>query len=212
MRCVVYLTRHGETEGNRENLFRGSLNFPLNEVGRKQARELAEHMKRRGYEVNRIVSSPLSRAVETAEIIAEILGVERVEVDENFPNFSFPRWEGRRKEEIAKEEPELWRKWVENPEEVKPEGGRSIEDLRRLSTARFWQLAKEGKGPLMIVSHRATIKALLAGVFAVEPPYFWKFHIDNCSLTVLEVREDLTPTLTLLNYTDHLSSFVVERV
>ena len=75
----IYIVRHGETQWNKEEVFRGRKDIPLNEAGRKQAEHAGAYFA--GIPVKRIISSPLARAVETAEGIGTATGVpvERVE-------------------------------------------------------------------------------------------------------------------------------------
>ncbi|MFA7202961.1 MAG: histidine phosphatase family protein, partial [Candidatus Caldatribacteriota bacterium] len=73
-KTVIILVRHGECRGNREGLFRGRSDFPLNEVGIMQARELAQEIKQ--FHPSRIYTSPLTRATQTAEEIKEECKIE----------------------------------------------------------------------------------------------------------------------------------------
>ncbi|HCL80293.1 MAG TPA: phosphoglycerate mutase, partial [Synergistaceae bacterium] len=100
-------------------LFRGRADFPLNERGVRQAGELAEAL--RPWEPAVVYTSPLLRARATAEAIAAACGAE-LRVDEGMNNMALGVWEGRRKTEVAKERPDLWRLWMENPEELVVDG------------------------------------------------------------------------------------------
>ncbi|MDP9116224.1 MAG: histidine phosphatase family protein, partial [Actinomycetota bacterium] len=73
-RVTFAFIRHGQTDWNRDDKLQGSSDIPLNEVGRQQAREAAAHLGHGGWQV--VVSSPLVRARETAEIIAGELAIE----------------------------------------------------------------------------------------------------------------------------------------
>ncbi|OCG73106.1 histidine phosphatase family protein [Microbacterium sediminis] len=70
---LITLVRHGQTDWNLEGRIQGSTDVPLNDTGRRQAREAAERLRDDDYSL--AVTSPLSRAVETAEIIAGALGL-----------------------------------------------------------------------------------------------------------------------------------------
>ncbi len=72
----ITLLRHGESVGNAESRWQGQADFPLTEKGRAQAKSLAERWTREKVEFDRIIASPLTRAKETAEIIASALGLE----------------------------------------------------------------------------------------------------------------------------------------
>jgi broad specificity phosphatase PhoE len=104
---TLILARHGETDWNRDGRFQGHSDTSLNERGREQARALAEDVD--GVEV--IYSSDLRRAVETAEIVAERVGL-RVNVDPRLRERSFGAWEGLTRTEIEasfREDFDRWR-------------------------------------------------------------------------------------------------------
>ena len=119
-KTTVYLIRHGECAGNKENRIRGCVDFPLNENGVLQAHALAEAMKDK--KIDYIYTSPLSRATATAAILGEALGLP-YEAREGFCNIHLGPWENRIKAELAVEEPEKWQTWLNQPEELVIEGG-----------------------------------------------------------------------------------------
>jgi broad specificity phosphatase PhoE len=94
---TLLLARHGETDWNRDGRWQGQSDTPLNELGREQARELAESLDG----IDAVYSSDLERARETAEIVAGRLGLE-VKVDERLRERSFGAWEGLTMEEIER--------------------------------------------------------------------------------------------------------------
>jgi broad specificity phosphatase PhoE len=105
---TLLLARHGETDWNRDGRLQGHADTPLNDRGREQARALAEEIN--GVEV--IYSSDLRRAVETAEVVAERLGLE-VRVDSRLRERGFGAWEGLTRAEIEasfREDFDRWRK------------------------------------------------------------------------------------------------------
>jgi len=106
---MIIMVRHGECEGNLKGMFRGRTNFPLNERGFTQARDLARELKK--FPLKHIYTSPLSRARQTAKAIGQECGIE-VKVEEKFNNIELGSWEGRFKEEIAKLYPKEWELWV----------------------------------------------------------------------------------------------------
>jgi broad specificity phosphatase PhoE len=95
---TLLLVRHGETDWNRDGRWQGQSDTPLNEVGRQQAVRVAEELD--GIDV--VYSSDLARARETAEIVAERLGLD-VELDERLRERSFGAWEGKTGPEIEAE-------------------------------------------------------------------------------------------------------------
>jgi broad specificity phosphatase PhoE len=104
---TIILARHGETDWNREGRWQGHSNTSLNELGKEQARQLADELDG---EVDVVYSSDLARARETAEIIAERLGLE-VEVDARLRERSFGSWEGLTHPEVEARDAEALARW-----------------------------------------------------------------------------------------------------
>ena len=204
----MILIRHGECQGNLENRFRGRKDYPLNETGRKQALELAGTLVR--FNPLRIYSSPLKRARETAFPLEENLGI-KVETIEGFNNISLSSWEGRLKKEIAREYPEEWHVWLNNPEELKLDGAETFRDVQERSYSALLSIARKHLGEtIIVVSHRTTLKPLIARCLGLPEPYFWKFHIDTGSYSVMDFTEDRGFSLYQLNQIFHLSALNIE--
>jgi broad specificity phosphatase PhoE len=209
-RTTILLARHGECRGNIEGLFRGRVDFPLNEQGLRQAAELGAAL--RTFRPEAVVTSPLLRAKHTAEAVAAACSVT-VEEDEGFNNISLGIWEGQPKTDIAERFPDQWKIWLENPERLAVEGSESLDDvLKRSMEALGRAVAKYRGKTFAAVTHRTVIKPLVAGCLGIPSPYFWKVHMDTGSYSIL-VHDDLHGySLFALNRTDHLSGFTTEWV
>jgi len=202
---TIYLIRHGETQANREGVFRGRGEVPLSPEGVRQAEELRAYFA--PLAVQRVFSSPLQRAVATA---AACFPGRVVEAHELVNNLDLGRWAGRKKKEIAGEEPERWRRWLEEPERLSFPGGESLVAVKaraRHFTLLLAGLAEEG---IAVVSHRSVLKALLAEALGLKGKWFWKFHLDNASVTTLLHDPVRGFVLAKLNETHHLSATVFE--
>ncbi|MCD6454010.1 MAG: histidine phosphatase family protein [Candidatus Aminicenantes bacterium] len=208
----IYLIRHGETRGNKEGYFRGRSDFPLNENGIVQAKSLAVALKNSG--IQKIFSSPLSRSLETARILSEETDAEVI-VEEGFNNINLGPWEGRKKDEIKKEYPREFEMWITRPEELRIEGAETILEVMERSVKTLEKLRKElpqqGIETIAIVTHRAVLKPLIAGILEIKIPFFWKIHVDTASYSILEYNSKRGYTLKVLNQTSHLKKFVVEE-
>jgi uncharacterized phosphatase len=97
----LVLVRHGETEWNRIGKVQGRTDIPLNDTGREQARATGERLA--GTRVDAVVSSPLSRAAETARIIADELGIGDVEIVDELVERDYGRAEGMTDADVARE-------------------------------------------------------------------------------------------------------------
>jgi broad specificity phosphatase PhoE len=204
----IVLVRHGETESNRQGLFRGRLDVPLNKTGRDQAASVARALT--AEPVAAVFTSPLARAVETAGAIAREHGLEPV-ADESFNNIDLGRWQGRVKVEVEREEPELWRLWMSDPDRWGVPGAESLAGVRERALRRTLELVPEFTDRrFVIVSHRSVLKLLAGALLGMADGYFWKFYLDNAGYSVLGRRGD---GFVLLKWNEacHLSERVVER-
>ena len=183
----VFLIRHGETEWNREAMFRGRTDISLSERGLEQATLLSYQMA--GGRVEAVYSSPLSRARETAEVVAKALGFG-VTVDDRLVDMSFGEWEGKTGQEAEERWPDLYRLWNEEPSACRPPGGESLEEV----LARAWPAmeeiaARHGSGRAAVVSHRVVCKLLVCGALGVGVGGFWRVRVDTASVSLLEHGE-----------------------
>ncbi len=148
---AFWFLRHGETDWNARNLSQGSVDIPLNRVGQAQAVTAAELLRHRG--IRSIVSSPLSRAHDTARAAAAVIGAP-IEIDPDLREVSFGVQEGQ---PMA----QWFADWVAGA--FTPEGAESFHALRlRASTALARALALES--PVLVVAHGALFRALRAGM------------------------------------------------
>ena len=86
----VMLVRHGETDWNRKEVFRGRIDVELNQNGREQARALADAT--RIFQIDAIYSSPLSRSLETAKIVADVHDLD-VKIANGFIDLHYGKWQ-----------------------------------------------------------------------------------------------------------------------
>lgn len=199
----LFIVRHGQTAWNKEKVFRGRVDIPLNEQGFKEAEAVAEALKHE--KIAFIYSSPLSRAVQTAQPTAKMNGVEIVKLD-GITDMNFGVWEGRRLEDVEKEDTERYRLWVEKPHElVIPKG----ETLTQVQT-RALNAVKEivGKHPsdsVMLVSHRVVCKLLVLGLMGLGPDKFWNIQQDTACINLFTIKDGQT-IMFKTNDTCHLAS------
>lgn len=211
MRTTIYLIRHGECVGNREGLFRGRHDFPLNEVGREQAESLAEELK--DVEFEALFSSPLKRAYQTAEKLCEGRGIEPI-LEEGFNNIHLGQWEGRPKKEIAERYPAEFRLWRTEPEKLRMPGAETLSDVQKRAVDTLVRITGErrggGRGGIAVVTHRAVLKPLIAGLLGIPAPYFWKLHPETASYSIIEHTAERGYALVMFNQTKHLKEFIRE--
>ena len=177
----IILVRHGETDLNAGEIFRGLVDAELNDIGLQQAELLAEYLA--GEKIDIIYSSPLKRAVKTAETIARHQALE-VNVVQNLIDIDYGEWQGLPLIEIMEKYPELYRDWMDTPEQVRIPGGECLEDVR----ARAMPFVEDavmrcGEGKIAFVSHRVVNKVIICNLLGLGNAHFWNVKQDTCGIT-----------------------------
>lgn len=197
----IILIRHGETDWNREQVFRGRIDVALNEVGLTQARTVQESLK--DTEMDGIYSSPLSRACETARIVGEKRNGE-VRVEEGLIDIDFGAWQGLSHQQVKEAYTDLYATWLTQPHVVTFPDGESLKEVRRRSMEALEKVIKKNPGKtLALVSHRVVLKVLLCTILGLELSHFWFLRQDTCAINRVE-HKDGNYFLKLLNDTCHL--------
>lgn len=153
---ILRIARHGETTWNAVGRYQGRLETPLSPLGQAQAQALAGALLDQG--VTRIISSPLSRCVQTAVPLSALTGVP-IETDPRLLEIAHGTWEGRYRSEIAQTEPELFREWCDHPERVRFKGGESLSDV----LARWKNFAENfpADRDTLLVTHDVVVRVAL---------------------------------------------------
>ena len=199
----VYLVRHGQTAWNKEEIFRGRADVPLNEMGLKEAELAAEYF--RGKRVDAIYSSHTSRAIQTAEKIALVLGL-KVAPHSGITDMSFGDWEGRPIKEVEKSDPDRFRLWEEEPHLLKVPGGETLDEVRVRAMAALEEvIASHAQGTVILVSHRVITKVLICAILGLDNSHFWQIDQDTTAINLIRFK-DGRYALSLMNVTCHLKA------
>jgi probable phosphoglycerate mutase len=132
-RTTLILVRHGVTDWNQARRFQGQIDIPLNEEGRRQAELTGRRFReeRPPQPVAAVLSSDLSRAVQTAEPIARTLGL-KLEQDPSLRERHYGAFEGLTPDEIVRDHEQAWHRWkAREPDFVLPGGGESLRGFSR---------------------------------------------------------------------------------
>jgi broad specificity phosphatase PhoE len=201
---MLLLIRHGQSIANAEGRLQGQSDSPLTDLGREQARALARRLLREGWAVSALYASDLSRAAETAEILAASLDVPVV-LDERLREYDVGVLEGVIWREVEFLYPEIWHhlhhsnEWVPIPGE---EGNEAFH--ARLAAALADIQADHGEGEVVgLVSHGGSLGMMLAHLLSMETRRPTPFLFGNVSLSVVEFHSR-GPVLSCLNDTCHL--------
>jgi broad specificity phosphatase PhoE len=197
------LIRHGQTEWNQKERFRGWVDIDLDETGIRQAEAAAPRIAR--WEVAAIYASPLRRAMATAEIIAQPLGIPVTPL-EGIIDMNFGVWQGLSIDEVKHNYPALFKLWRYSPETLEIPEGDSLEDVRKRAAATIDDLAARHKdATVVVVTHRVVCKVLLCHLLGLDNSHFWQIEQDTAAINLFEIYEG-NATVTLLNDTCHLKA------
>ncbi|MEK9785565.1 MAG: histidine phosphatase family protein, partial [Gammaproteobacteria bacterium] len=163
---TLLIARHGQTDWNLARRWQSRSDIPLNATGVTQADSLALQLLAEQYRPVRIISSPLSRARQTAEIMGRVLGLS-VEVDQRLTELDLGEWEGRLEAELRAEDPARYDHWRSEGYLIAPPGGESLFDVAERVRPLVTEL-KTDPGDLLLVGHQGVnmaLKAELSGCF-----------------------------------------------
>ena len=160
---ILYFVRHGETEWNVKKKIQGATDIPLNENGRRQARDLAEQLVRqrdRGtLHVVRAYTSPKLRAAETAQVAAEALGIPCIPLD-GLKEMSMGIWEGLTWETVQRDFSEDYHRWNADRRYAKTPQGESYNELLIRTFDALSYILEREQQDVLVVSHSAVLMAI----------------------------------------------------
>jgi phosphoserine phosphatase len=184
--ATLLLARHGETDWNRDHRWQGFTGPPLNETGRRQARELAARLD----DVDAIYSSDTERARETAEIVAAQLGVS-VTQDPRLREVNFGEWEGLTRQEINERYEDAFTRW-DACELPQPTGGESDAAMAARVLEALAEIAgRHGDGRVLVVTSGGPIRAVQAQAGGVEQALARRHfkRTENCAFVECAIHD-----------------------
>ena len=198
----LYLVRHGATQMTAENRFSGAVGADLSVEGRRQAARLGDRVQ--DDKIAAVYTSALTRAIDTAHIIAGRCGVQPV-IKDGLREISHGSWEGLTRREVEERFPKEYAAWEEDPFTFAPEGAESGVAVlaRALPAIRQIVTAHEGQ-TVLVVSHKATIRLVLCGLLGIDARgYRDRLDQSPACLNVLDFKDPVRARLTLFNDTSH---------
>ena len=205
---TLFLVRHGRTGWNKEQIFRGTKDVPLDAVGNEEALLVGERLK--GEEIRAVFSSPLARAKETAEAIARFHNVG-IQVLAELIDLNFGEWEGLSRQEVEERYPDLYQRWQKAPHQVIFPGGEGLDAVRsRVIEAVGDVVARHPQEVVVLVSHRVVLKVLICALLGLANAHFWNIGQDTAAINCFQYQDDKW-IVALLNDTCHLKGVGEER-
>ena len=184
MSTTIIIVRHGETDWNREKVFRGRRDVPLNANGRAQAGFAAEALKSR--RIAAAYASPLGRARETAEIILAPHDLKAA-VCQELIDLDYGEWTGKTDAEVATAWPEEHALWAVSPQRVRPPGGETLQEVMDRAFGAMEALARKHDGQtIALFAHRAVNKLLVLGALTLGPDRFPFILQENACIDEVE--------------------------
>jgi len=204
MKTILTLVRHGETEWNVLGKFQGCKDIDLSKEGILQA----EYLKKRFEDkFDYLYTSPLKRAMQTAEIITESCRIKPI-IEPELREINFGLWEGLTLKEIEVNYPKEFIAWRNDEVDALMCGG--DQSLRKATTRAknaVLEIIKKRQGHnIIIVAHGGIIKAGLIGIFDWKMTMYHKMLLGNTSVSKILFDKDFTPKIITLNDTSHLPS------
>lgn len=177
---MIYIIRHGKTELNKANVLQGRSNYPLNDEGIKQAQNAADMLK--DIQFDYVFSSPLIRAVQTAEIVVPN---KRITLYDHLIEMDYGRHEGTDLKNIPEEIRVFFSDFVHNPA---PESMEQLSEVLK-RTGEFLDDIKSISGNILISTHAIAMKGILENLTPDSQGGYWSKYIGNCALYVADNQD-----------------------
>ncbi|MDQ2919029.1 MAG: histidine phosphatase family protein [Verrucomicrobiota bacterium] len=200
----IFLVRHGATVLSAEDRFAGATDVALSDLGREQARRLAQRLT--SERIAAIYVSPMGRTVETGKILAEPHQLE-VQTRDGLREISHGRWEQLTRREVEDRFPEEAAEWEEDPFTFAPQGGESGLAVTARALPVLLELVRQNRGAtVLVVSHKATIRLLISSLLGFDPRrYRDNLDLKPASLSIVDFKDPVCARLMLFNDTSHYS-------
>jgi len=165
----------------------GQRDIPLSDAGITQAEHAAAAL--RGLKMSEVLSSPLQRAIQTAEIIGQGAGIE-VARDPRLIDFQAGKWTGMTYADVARNEE--YQRFIQQPESERIPGGESLEDVRRRAVAAIDQALRDNAtgDALAIVTHAGIIRVLITHYMGSAPANYHRVRVSPGSISILGFADD----------------------
>jgi broad specificity phosphatase PhoE len=198
----LFLVRHGATTLTAEDRFSGAVGVDLSDEGRRQVRSLAQRLSHE--KIGAVYTSPLSRTLETAQILAAPHKLPLIQRD-GLREISHGRWEGLTRRDVEVRYPDEYEAWNTDPFTFAPEGAESGVSVlaRALPVIREVVLSHVGEN-VIVVSHKATLRLLISSLLGFDARgYRDRLDQSPACLNVMDFRDVVRARLMLFNDISH---------
>ena len=186
-RGTAILMRHGETNWNREGRVMGCQPVNLNERGRAQVAATAEFA--RSFMPDLIVTSPLARARQSAEIVAATLGSVQLFEDPAISEVLYGRWEGLTYDDLIRDP--YYQTYRESPIDHSTPGGETIREVQARGIEAITRRIETHRGKrVLFVSHGDIVRTVLCHFLGLDLKFFHRIRVDNAALSAIQLAGD----------------------
>lgn len=217
MVTTLYLIRHGETEGGEIRRYKGTIDVPLSEKGVSQMEQISKYIyqntvynqnsgyRTRDTELSAVYCSDLTRAIRSAEIVAEPHSLKPIIIS-SLRERNFGLWEGMSFDEIREKYPLEFDAWAGNPLKFSPMEGESTLAMRdRVIQAMNEIMEKHNKENIAIVAHGGVNRIILCHILGIPLENIFRIEQDYGALNIVEFW-DKYPVVKLLNGSSSVES------
>ena len=201
MVTTLYLIRHGETEGGEIRRYKGTIDVPLSEKGVSQMEQVSKYIVEKwgkGGLMNAVYCSDLTRAIRSAEIVAEPHSLKPI-ITSSLRERNFGLWEGMSFDEIREKYPLEFDAWAGNPLKFSPMEGESTLTMRdRVIPAMSEIMENHNKENIAIVAHGGVNRIILCHILGIPLENIFRIEQDYGALNIIEFW-DKYPVVKLLN-------------
>ncbi len=194
----IFLMRHGETDASAKGRCYGKLDVPLSDEGRLQVQRSASLIQ--PLQPHTIITSPRIRASDSAAIVANTCKIS-VQREDNFAELDFGDCEGKRYEDVERENPEFYARWMANPTDVTFPNGESYAAMAERVVRTYERLVESADHTkLLVVAHGGVNRIILAHVLGIAPEHVFRLEQTYAGISCIDYY-GTTPLLRVMNVT-----------
>jgi alpha-ribazole phosphatase/probable phosphoglycerate mutase len=195
----IFLIRHGETVDSNSRRYKGHIDIDLSDNGIAQVKRLSDHVgARHAVPLRAVYCSDLSRAIKSAEIIAEPFSLKPV-INVGLKERNFGVWEGMSFDEIKEKWPDAFDSWAANPVEFSPMQGESTLEVKERAMKTFNEIVSKHAGEnIALVAHGGINRVILCELLGIPLENIFRIEQDFAALNVIELWD--YPVVKQINF------------
>ncbi|MFN8498887.1 MAG: histidine phosphatase family protein [Anaerolineae bacterium] len=199
----LLVIRHGQSLWNQAGIIQGQQDIALSELGERQAAAISARL--RPAPLAAVYASPLCRALQTAQAVAEPHGLVP-QTDADLAEIHHGEWEGLTEADVARSYGELLELWLTRPAQVQMPEGEHYADVRARGLRAFERIVAAHPGQMVaVVTHDVIVRVAIAHALSLPDDHVTRFMVNNAALNVIEYGPN-GPMVICVNDTSHLES------